>query len=103
MAHKYGWTALHLAAQLGHGEVVGALVRRGADVQATVKSSGRRVIHCAAEGGHGEVRLCHILRHRLPNLNITHLIRPNFWKLAQIRHCQLRSARQARSIAMRLH
>ena len=50
-----GWTALHLAAQFGHVEVVDVLLRAGADVGAVHEGSGDTPLHNAAWKNHPAV------------------------------------------------
>jgi hypothetical protein len=49
-----GATALHLAAQAGHWQVVDVLLRAGADVEARTTDTAWTPLHGACMGGHGE-------------------------------------------------
>lgn len=51
----HGETALHLAAKYGYAEVVGLLLKAGADVEARGVISGNTAIMYAAEAGHKKV------------------------------------------------
>ncbi|RPB22051.1 ankyrin, partial [Terfezia boudieri ATCC MYA-4762] len=48
-------TALHLAAENGHLEVVKVLLDKGATMDATTWYKNRTALHMAAENGHLEV------------------------------------------------
>ncbi|HEY8355609.1 MAG TPA: ankyrin repeat domain-containing protein [Methylophilaceae bacterium] len=51
----FGWTALHIAAEKGHVELVKLLIERGADLNWQHEISRLTAFHLAALGGHTEV------------------------------------------------
>lgn len=51
---REGWSAIHWAAEEGHGDVVLLLLENGANIDA-VSSYGTSPLHCAANGGHHNI------------------------------------------------
>jgi len=79
--HQYK-TALHWAAERGQGEIVYALIKTGANIEAPL--NGKHLIHIAAENGHRDV-IYHLLKHNPTLLNLTDMYgqTPLLWAAKQ--------------------